>query len=123
MPDSALNRRSEALGGWKANNASFGHQIIPRTLFREATRPTASNQGLVRFGETLASALAHNLLVAQLDYNCKQEKWMVLNLNRLLCVHFDLPLGYGLYKERPLKVLIEWLDHPYAQLSVENELV
>ena len=33
MPDSALNRRSEALGGWKANNASFGHQIIPRTLF------------------------------------------------------------------------------------------
>jgi len=32
MPDSALNRRSEALGGWKANNASFGHQIIPRTL-------------------------------------------------------------------------------------------
>jgi hypothetical protein len=31
MPDSALNRRSEALGGWKANNASFGHQIIPRT--------------------------------------------------------------------------------------------
>src|SRR6516225_1995078 len=34
MPDSALNRRSEALGGWKANNASFGHQIIPRTLNR-----------------------------------------------------------------------------------------
>jgi len=33
MPDSALNRRSEALGGWKANNASFGHQIIPRTHF------------------------------------------------------------------------------------------
>src|SRR6516165_2232935 len=33
MPDSALNRRSEALGGWKANNASFGHQIIPRTLY------------------------------------------------------------------------------------------
>ena len=34
MPDSALNRRSEALGGWKANNASFGHQIIPRTPMR-----------------------------------------------------------------------------------------
>jgi hypothetical protein len=24
---------------------------------------------------------------------------MVLNLNRLLCVHFDLPLQYGLFKE------------------------
>ena len=36
MPDSALNRRSEALGGWKANNASFGHQIIPRTLLTKS---------------------------------------------------------------------------------------
>ena len=36
MPDSALNRRSEALGGWKANNASFGHQIIPRTKEMDA---------------------------------------------------------------------------------------
>ena len=41
MPDSALNRRSEALGGWKANNASFGHQIIPRTvlIIDTATQP------------------------------------------------------------------------------------
>ena len=34
-----------------------------------------------RFADILASALAHNLLVAQLDYSCKKEKWMVLNLN------------------------------------------
>jgi hypothetical protein len=92
-------------------------------LFREATKATAANQGMIRLAETLASALSHNLLVAQLDYNCKQEKWMVLNLNRLLCVHFDLPLGYGLYKERPLKILIQWLDRPYAEASSKAELV
>jgi hypothetical protein len=76
-----------------------------------------------RFAEILASALAHNLLVAELDYKCKGEKWMVLNLNRLLCVHFDLPLGYGLYKERPLTQLIGWLDRPFVEPKSEAGLL
>lgn len=91
-------------------------------LFEEATKKQNANPALVRLGETIASALSHNLLVAQLDYNCKQEKWMLLNLNRLLCAHFDLPLGYGLYKERPLKTLAQWLDRPYVEAS-EGELL
>ncbi len=66
-----------------------------------------------RFADLLASALAHNYLVADLDYKCKGDLWMVLNLNRLLCVHFDLPLGYGLYKERPLDELCRWIDEPF----------
>ncbi len=76
-----------------------------------------------RFADILASALAHNLLVAQLDYNCKREKWMVLNLNRLLCVHFDLPLNYGLYKERPLATLSQWVNKPFVVPSNEDTLV
>ncbi len=76
-----------------------------------------------RFAEILASALAHNLLVAELDYKCKGEKWMVLNLNRLLCVHFDLPLGYGLYKERPLSQLVGWLDRPFTEPKAEEALL
>ena len=66
-----------------------------------------------RFAELLASALAHNYLVADLDYRCKGDYWMVLNLNRLLCVQYDLPLGYGLYKERPLDELCRWVDEPF----------
>lgn len=92
-------------------------------LFNAASKPTQANEGMVRLGEMLASALSHNLLVAQLDYNCKLEKWMVLNLNRLLCVHFDLPLGYGLYKERPLKTLVQWLDRPYVESAEEGRLL
>ena len=76
-----------------------------------------------RFAEILASALAHNLLVADLDYKCKGEKWMVLNLNRLLCIHFDLPLGYGLYKERPLSQLVGWLDRLFSEPKVEEALL
>ncbi len=69
--------------------------------------------GARRLADVLASALAHNLLIGEADYKCKGNRWMVLYLNRLLCVHFDLPLGYGLYKERPLKTLVEWLDWPF----------
>lgn len=99
-------------------------RMTERTQLFDATgQPTDANGGMIRLGEMLASALSHNLLVAQLDYNCKQEKWMLLNLNRLLCVHFDLPLGYGLYKERPLKTLIQWLDRPYVESTGEGELL
>ena len=67
-----------------------------------------------RFADLVASAMAHNYLVADLDYKCKGDRWMVLNLNRLLCVHFDLPLGYGLYKERPLDELCRWITEPFV---------
>jgi hypothetical protein len=82
-----------------------------------------NREDICRFADILASALAHNLLVAQLDYNCKKEKWMVLNLNRLLCVHFDLPLNYGLYKERPLSTLCQWMSRPFTVPSNEDTLV
>jgi hypothetical protein len=76
-----------------------------------------------RFADLVASALAHNYLVADLDYKCKGERWMVLNLNRLLCVHFDLPLGYGLYKERPLDELCRWVDRPFSAPRRQESLV
>ena len=82
-----------------------------------------NREDICRFADILASALAHNLLVAQLDYNCKKETWMVLNLNRLLCVHFDLPLNYGLYKERPLSTLSQWVNRPFVVPSNEDTLV
>lgn len=75
-----------------------------------------------QLAELIASALAHNYLVADLDYKCKGDQWMVLNLNRLLCVHFDLPLGYGLYKERSLKVLCRWLTKPFAEPATQEAL-
>lgn len=79
--------------------------------------------GSRRLADVLASALAHNLLIGEPDYNCKGERWMVLYLNRLLCVHFDLPLGYGLYKEKPLKTLLEWLDKTFTPPVKEEGLL
>jgi hypothetical protein len=91
------------------------------TAIRMSERRLLMDQGTLfrrrdyaRFADLLASALAHNYLVADLDYKCKGDFWMVLNLNRLLCVHYDLPLGYGLYKERPLDELCRWVDEPFS---------
>jgi hypothetical protein len=82
-----------------------------------------SRPNLRRLADILASAMAHNLLVADLDYGGRGERRMVLNLNRLLCVHFDLPLGYGLYKERPLAVLCQWLDQPFVAPAHQEALL
>jgi hypothetical protein len=59
--------------------------------------------------DVIAACIANNLLEAQLDYSVKGDRWMVLNLNRLLCVSYDLPLGYGGFKERPLRELHTWM--------------
>jgi hypothetical protein len=68
----------------------------------------------------LSSALGHNLLRADLDYSVKGDRWMVLYLNRLLCVRFGLPLGYGGFRERPIEVLCQWMA---ADRPTEAELV
>jgi hypothetical protein len=63
--------------------------------------------------DVLASAIANNLLEPRLDSKAKGSNWMVLNLNRLLCVTFDLPLGYGGWKEQQLRDLHVWMTAGY----------
>jgi hypothetical protein len=57
----------------------------------------------------LSGAIGHNLLRADLDYTVKNNQWMVLYLNRMLCVRFGLPLGYGGFRERPVTDLCAWM--------------
>jgi hypothetical protein len=61
----------------------------------------------------LTAAIANNLLEPLLDYKVKGSTWMVLNLNRLLCVSFDLPLHYGGFKEQHLRELFVWMTAGY----------
>jgi hypothetical protein len=58
----------------------------------------------------LSSAIGHNLVRADLDYSVKGDRWMVLYLNRLLCVRFGLALGYGGLRERPVEELCSWMS-------------
>lgn len=68
-----------------------------------------------RLARLFATALAHNLMHAQHDYKCKGKLFMVLNLNRLLCVEYQLPLEYGKFKEKSLDELAGWLERRPTQ--------
>jgi hypothetical protein len=57
----------------------------------------------------LAGAIGQNLISAELNYVVKDDRWMVLKLNRLLCARFGLALGLGGIRERPVEDLCVWM--------------
>ena len=88
-------------------------------LVSGAVVATTSTLKVVR--EVLASCVAQNLLEARLDHKNKGERWLVLYLNRLLCLRFGLPLGYGGWRPRRLNQLGAWIDKP--ALTTRGRLV
>lgn len=59
--------------------------------------------------EALHGAIGHNLLRAHTERSVKNDLWMVLYLNRLTCVRYGLPLGYGGFRERTLEHMCQWM--------------
>jgi len=74
-----------------------------------------SEKQVILLGEVIASCIAHNLLEIKLNYKCKGQYWMVMYLNRMLCVHFGLPLQYGGYREKRLTELQGWMTKGFVQ--------
>ena len=66
---------------------------------------------LRKLRDVLASLVAHNLLLPRLDHRNKGRDYIVFYLNRLLCVHFNLPLQYGGWREKSLNDLNNWVSH------------
>jgi hypothetical protein len=79
-------------------------------LVSEGVATTADNVRTLR--DVLASCIALNLLEPRMDAKNKGERWLVLYLNRLLCLRFGLPLGYGGWRPQKIKALTEWLGKP-----------
>ncbi len=74
-----------------------------------------------RFAEMLSTALANNIFRANLDQRVKHGNYMVLYVNRLVCVKYHLPLQFGGFREKPLNVFIDWLNNGY-KAPVSGEL-
>jgi hypothetical protein len=70
----------------------------------------------------LAALVSQNLLEPTLDHKNKGESLIIFNLNRVLCAHFDLPLGYGGWRKKSLKELTDWLAKGRLAVS-EKSLV
>jgi hypothetical protein len=69
--------------------------------------------GLAKLSRVIKTCVANNLLHAALDRKQGQkgeERKMLLYLNRMLCIHFDLPLGYGGWNKQSLPELVIWLN-------------
>ncbi len=74
--------------------------------------------------QVLSACLSYNLLEVSLDM--KQGKpgktWMLLYLNRWLCLHFGLPLHYGGWRHKSLSELSLWLVRGFRQSKQETLL-
>lgn len=72
--------------------------------------------------QVLASLVAHNEVTPRLDHRNKGREYVVFYLNRLVCVYFDLPLGFGGWREKSLGELSQWLEKGAAAVK-EDYLV
>ena len=73
-------------------------------------RPDEQIRHLIRLRDVLTSLVAHNLLIPNLDRQQGGRAVVVFYLNRLLCVQFGLPLGFGGWRHKPLLELNAWLE-------------
>ena len=70
--------------------------------------------------DVLTTLVAHNLLTPRLDHRNKGREYVVFYMNRLLCAHFDLPLGYGGWRDRSLRVLSLWAENGRRAVKEER---
>ena len=65
-----------------------------------------------RLADTLQSCLSHNYLKPKYDSKQGQsgsDTVVILYLNRLLCAHFGLPIGYGGWRKKTPDELCNWI--------------
>lgn len=82
---------------------------------RDRLIKSGSNSEYRKLLNVLVPCLAYNLLEASLDRSQGQKgkTWMLLYLNRWLCLHFGLPLHYGSWRPRTPDALCKWLDQGF----------
>lgn len=86
-----------------------------------ATTDESKIKHLLELRDVITSLVAHNLITPNLDRKAKGKSYMVFYLNRLLCVKFGLPLGYGGWREQSLSTLHRWMELGEAAERSEKE--
>lgn len=126
-------RLLESIGGlaqWETNkpNAPYSPGVTgvaismsERETLKDALQKGSDKQ-IVLLGDVIASCIAQNLLEVTLNQKCKGQYWMVMYLNRMLCVHFGLPLQYGGWREKRLTDIQSWLTKGFTRPDGNMEL-
>jgi hypothetical protein len=88
---------------------------LTREQLQDARAVDGPSSGLRVFRETLAAAVAGNVLsIKKVKQGVAGSQKFVFYLNRLLCIHFDLPLGYGGWQPLSLKTIVGMMTAPIA---------
>ena len=73
-------------------------------------RPDDEIRAFLPLRDVLTSLVAQNLVVPRVDHQNNGRTYVVFYLNRLLCVHFGLPLGFGGWRHKSLSTLLRWQE-------------
>lgn len=79
------------------------------------------NHVYYELAKCIADCISYNLLDFELNYNCKNKTWMLLYLNKMYCVKYNLPMNSGKFKEKKLTELVGWYNSGYKGKS-QNKL-
>lgn len=77
--------------------------------------------GAQKLFQAIVEAVRHNLIWVEDDRPVKSDRYMVIYLNRLLCPLFDLPLGRGGFREKPLETMCEWMEDPPRPIATRDQ--
>jgi len=68
------------------------------------------NHPYYELAKCIADCISYNLIDFELNYNCKNKSWMLLYLNKMYCVKYNLPMNNGKFKEKKLSELLGWFN-------------
>lgn len=89
-------------------------------LFLKDTVLKNVNHPMYRFARCLVTCISYNLIDYTLNYRCQGKTLMVLYLNRMYCVKYNLPLDNGKFKIKKLTDLAPWTDKIYTPTKNKN---
>jgi hypothetical protein len=58
--------------------------------------------------EVIGTCVANNYLELSLNYKCQNEEWMLLHLNRAVCMLYGLPLQTGDFSKQRVDQIAKW---------------
>lgn len=96
----------------------FGLPMEERARLIDGPAESPTPYALLR--DVLTTLVAHNLLAPRLEHKNKGREYVVFYLNRLLCAYFDLPLGYGGWRDQSLKNLSSWVGDGRRAVKVDR---
>lgn len=114
-----VNETHRATAPYAPGVTGIGITMNDRDMLAEGG---GSAHAFAELREVIATCVAHNLLEPKLDLMNKGQRWLVLYLNRMLCAHHDLPLGYGGWRPQKLPALAKWIAAGSASVQ-EDKLV